>query len=479
MFFGREEILEKLDALIGKRVGSLVTCRGRRRVGKSTVIEQFARRNEARFIKIEGIRPSAKTNNQLELRSFAEQLALQTNAESSIPNNWLAAFKRLDREINDEELTVVLLDEISWMGYYDALFADTIKIAWDNMWKKHNRLIVVLCGSVSSWIKEHIIDNASYVGRRSCDLVVRELPLKECVRFWGNEIERVDLREIVDILSVTGGIPRYLEEVNPRMSAAENLRRMAFSRDGVLRTDFDEMFNDVITNQPTFTSDVLRSLIDGPKTATEIAKELEIEKGGRVTAALQRLVEAGFAMSDRGRNPETGEDLREHRYRLSDNYCRFYLKYIEPVKDVIDRDEYEFGGLQSLENMDAVMGLAFENLIVNNYHALIPFLHLKGSLITSAAPYIRRGSSAARGRKGCQVDLLVQTRRSLCFVEVKRRQEISRDIITQMQEKITSVKRPAGMSVSCALVYFGQISPLIAADGYFSALIPFRKLIGL
>ena len=479
MFFGREEILEKLDSLMGKRVASLVTCRGRRRIGKSTLIERFAMNNEARFIKIEGIRPSRTTNNALELRSFAEQLSLQTDAESSQPDNWLSAFKRLDREIRDHELTVVLLDEISWMGHYDELFADTIKIAWDNMWKKHDRLILVLCGSVSSWIKEKLVDNASFVGRRSCDLVVRELPLKECVKFWGREVDRIDLKEIVDVLSVTGGVPRYLEEIDPRLSARENLHRMAFSRDGVLRTDFDEMFADVITRQPTFTSQVLRCLLDGPRSVAEVCLELNIEKGGRVTDALARLVEAGFAMSDAGRNPETGKTLREVRYRLSDNYCRFYLKYIEPIKDVIDRDEYEFTGLESLENIDAVMGLAFENLIVNNYHALVPFLHLNGTVITSAAPYVRRGTAGSRGRKGCQVDLLIQTRKMLYFVEVKRQREIARDVIDEVQRKIDAVKRPSGMSAVGALVYYGQLSPVVAADGYFMALVPVRQLFGL
>lgn len=479
MFFGREDVLSKLDSLLGKRVASLVTCRGRRRIGKSTLIERFAKNNEARFIKIEGVRPGRTTNNASELRSFAEQLSLQTDAESSMPDNWLSAFKRLNREINDQELTVVLLDEISWMGHYDELFADTIKIAWDNMWKKHDRLIVVLCGSVSSWIREKLVDNASFVGRRSCDLVVRELPLKECAKFWGREVERIDLKEIVDVLSVTGGVPRYLEEIDPRLSASENIRRMAFSRDGVLRNDFDDMFADVITRQPTFTAQVLRCLVDGPRSAAEVCRQLKIEKGGRVSDALGRLVEAGFAMSDVGRNPETGGALREVRYRLSDNYCRFYLKYIEPVKDVIDRDEYEFAGLESLESVEAVMGLAFENLIVNNYHALLPFLHLNGTIITSAAPYSRKGTAGARGRRGCQVDLLIQTRKALCFVEVKRRKEITRDVIEEVQRKIDAVKRPAGISAASALVYYGQLSPVVAADGYFSAIVPIRKLLGV
>lgn len=77
MFFGREDVLAKLDSLLGKRVASLVTCRGRRRIGKSTLVERFAKNNEARFIKIEGVKPAKTMNNASELRSFAEQLALE------------------------------------------------------------------------------------------------------------------------------------------------------------------------------------------------------------------------------------------------------------------------------------------------------------------------------------------------------------------------------------------------------------------
>jgi len=117
--------------------------------------------------------------------------------------------------------------------------------------------------------------------------------------------------------------------------------------------------------------------------------------------------------------------------------------------------------------------------VVNNYHELVPYLHLKGCVITSAAPFYRKGSTAARGRKGCQVDLLIQTRKALCFVEVKRKKEIQRDIIEEMESKVSAIRRREGMSTFVALVHFGEVSPVVAADGYFSAIIPFKKLLGL
>ena len=87
MFFGREEQIGQLEELLRKRTASLVTCRGRRRIGKSTLIEVFARRAGCRFIKIEGRRPLQSLSNADELMTFAQQLADQTAAETPPPAN--------------------------------------------------------------------------------------------------------------------------------------------------------------------------------------------------------------------------------------------------------------------------------------------------------------------------------------------------------------------------------------------------------
>ena len=119
MFFGREEQIEQLKGLLRKRTASLVTCRGRRRIGKSTLIEVFARRSGCRFIKIEGRRPLQSLSNEDELMTFAQQLANQTAAETTPPSCWLDAFRRLNSQVNDNESTVILLDEVSWLAHYD------------------------------------------------------------------------------------------------------------------------------------------------------------------------------------------------------------------------------------------------------------------------------------------------------------------------------------------------------------------------
>jgi len=82
-----------------------------------------------------------------------------------------------------------------------------------------------------------------------------------------------------------------------------------------------------------------------------------------------------------------------------------------------------------------------------------------------------------RGRKGCQIDLLIQTRRTICVVEIKRRREIGREIIEEVDKKVRTIKRPDGVSIRTALVYDGHLSPVVAADGYFDAIVPFSELL--
>ena len=470
MFYGRESDLNELLTLWNKRVSSLITCRGRRRIGKSTLIREFAKKSKARLIQLEGMRPRVGLSNEDELRHFSRMLAAQTAAENSLPENWLIAFKRLGEQIRDNERTVVLLDEISWMGHYDELFADTLKTAWELYFKPHDRLVVAACGSVSSWIKENIIDNGAFMGRRSGDFVLHELPLKDCVKFWGRAAETIDKGEILDVLSVTGGVPRYLEEIDPALSADDNIRRLGFLRKSVLREDFDEMFTDVIAAQPRFSGEVLRCLVDGPKTVSEVAAKLGVERGGNVSKAMVRLGEAGFVSPDHGKNPETGAEIRERRFRLSDNYARFYLKFIEPVKELIDNGGFAFTSLKALGGWNAVKGLAFENLVLNHYPEFAARLGLSTTLVKSAAPYVKRRSKET-GEAGCQIDLLLQAENMMCLVEIKRQKSIGVEVIEEMEAKVSALGRKRGVTLRTALVYSGELDPEVAASGYFNAIV--------
>ena len=481
MFVGRENELESLRLLLDKRTSSLVACRGRRRIGKSTLIEEFARRNRCRLVEIDGLLPREGMTNQVQLDNFIEKLAAQTSVDGTKVSSWFEAFMRLDKAIAWDDWTVVLLDEVSWMGRYDPDFPARLKSAWDMMLKHHDHLVVVICGSVSTWIKKNILENTGFAGRFSRDLVVRELPLAQCKAFWGDAAERLSPSEIIDVLSVTGGIPRYLEEVNPRLSANENIKRMFFGRDGVLFGDFKAIFSQAFGEESVLKQKILRTLIDGPRTCIEVAEALHIERGGSLSETLEILVDAGFVTKDEGYNPETGKKARTVKYRLSDNYTRFYLKYVLPHETEILSDTYLFDTLESLPGGDVVLGLQFENLVVNNFRELVKPLHLEGVPVLSAVPYEKRAAKGNRkdGGKGLQIDLLVQTRKSAYVVEVKRKRHIGESIEAEVAEKVARLRHPRGMSIRTALVYEGELAPVVRGNGYFDAIISAADLLGL
>ena len=477
-FIGRKEYLDDMESLWRKKTSSIIACRGRRRIGKSTLFREFARRTADMYIEIEGLPPDKNMTNRMQLDNFVSALSSQTGCPQDPVPDWLHAFQRLEKQIDDTKRTVVLLDEISWMGGYDASFPGVLRTAWETFLHRHDRLVFVVCGSVSAWIKENILGNTGFTGRFSRDYVLPELSLSECAEFWGDAKSRVSSREIVNVLSVTGGVPRYLEEVDSGLDADENVRRMCFMPAGELYNDFDAIFDPMFGVDVELKRRILLELVGSPLSAAELERAFELDRNGRVTKSLKALKEGGFVTDDPRLNPETGEQARTARFRLRDNYTRFYLKYVAPRKVQIEMGSYRFASIAALTDWNIVMGLQFENLVVNNAMALLPFLHIGNAVVESAAPYrnTRRGADAGNG---CQIDLLIQTPRTAYVVEIKRRREIGIEVIDEVERKIRRLPLRKGMSSRPVLVFDGEMHPAVEASGYFDAIIPFRRLLGL
>ena len=151
-FYGRRKLLDEMAELWRKPTAKLMTCRGRRRIGKSTLVEHFAREGEATFWSFEGLPPQPRMTNQDQLNAFARRLAELAKTSLEHFNSWFDAFKALAEHLPKDQRVVLLLDEISWMGKYDPNFPGELKFAWDQRWHSQSELIVVVCGSVSSWI---------------------------------------------------------------------------------------------------------------------------------------------------------------------------------------------------------------------------------------------------------------------------------------------------------------------------------------
>lgn len=476
MFIGREEQLKLLDALWGRDSGVLVTCRGRRRIGKSTLIEEFALRSGARFISIEGLAPHKRMTDAIQRKRFCEKVAEYAMRSTEESETWSLAFSQLNGLLSGEGRTVVLLDEISWMGGWNPDFAGYLKEAWDKRLRKHPNLIFVLCGSVSAWIVENILNSTGFVGRNSLDIELKELSIRDSVLIWGSCAERMSTREKLDMLSVTGGVPKYLEEVRPSLSVDENVRQMCFMPNGILFREFDETFNQVFGRKAKARGRILRELVSHPRTVAEIAAKDKARVSGAYSKTLEDLCRAGYVMRDDGLNPLTGKLVRRARFRVCDNYVRFYLHYIEPRREAIRRGLLEFSSIEQLPGLQAFYGFQFENLILNHINDLFPHLGIDKSLVLSAFPYVQMPTKRHRG---CQVDLLIQTQRTLIVVEIKRCKEIGYEVVDEVAEKVKRLAYDKNLSVRTALVYDGRLSPRIEADRFFDFVISADRLFGV
>ena len=325
-FFGRENLLEQLAALWRRSTATLVTCRGRRRIGKSTLIAQFAKTERASFWDFEGLAPQPKMTNRDQLAAFSRQLAEHAGREVVLYDSWFDAFRALSEALPRTGRCVVLLDEVSWMAKCDPNFPGELKYAWDQRFHARKDLVVVVCGSVSSWIDRNIISNTGFVGRISLDLVVPELTMHEAAAFWGAARSRVAPREILDVLSVTGGIPRYLEEVDPALSADENIKRMCFRPNGYLFRDFDDVFSTVFSSTAVLKRRTLEILSSGSYDGVALAEKLGTARNGQFSEMMDELEMAGFVAADTGMPGK-----RTTRRRGASEFC--YKSCTLPVRD--------------------------------------------------------------------------------------------------------------------------------------------------
>ena len=473
MFIGRERELEDLTGFWGRDQGVLITCRGRRRIGKSTLISEFASRTAKTFISIVGLAPRKGMTDARQRRNFCEKIAEYAERDYVAADTWSKAFRQLDELLVDCGRTVVLLDEISWMGGYDLDFAGYFKEAWDTYLHRHRDLIVVLCGSVSAWIAENILNSTGFVGRDSFDIELGELSLADSVKLFGPMSERLSTTEKLDLLSLTGGVPKYLEEVRPELSVDDNYRRLCFLPRSLLFREFNETFSEVFGVRMTTRGRILRLLLDGGLSSSELAEQEGKQPNGTYADALRDLQLAGFVAEDAGLSPLTGKPVKQSRYRVKDNYARFYLKNIEPRAAAIKAGLFEFSSLEQLNGWDSILGLQFQNLILNHVTDLFPRLGLGKSLVLSAAPYVQ---NATKRNRGCQIDLLIRTERMLMVVEVKRKKQIGHEIIAEVEEKVRRLRHDRRLSIRTALVYDGNLSASVPADRYFDFIVPVDEL---
>lgn len=465
-FVGRNTELTALLALREKASASMVVLRGRRRIGKSRLTEELGKAF-ARAYYYSGLPPEPGVHAQHQRDEFARQLKDRIKGiQIADTSDWTPLFWALARATKKGSVLIVL-DELTWMGAKDPTFLGKLKTCWDLEFKKNNQLVLVLSGSLSAWLERNVLNSTGFLGRVSVDLHLDEMPLADCAKFWRG---RISSFEKLKVLSVTGGVPRYLEELLPALDAEQNIARMCFSPQGFLFSEFDRLFTDLFQTRARAYSRIVQALVTGPKTPEQLTKAVKASSGGTLSHSLDDLTETGYIARDHSWNIGKTPDGKLSRYRLADNYIRFYLKYIEP-----NRQRIETGAYSGPSSWAAIFGLQVENLLIKNRSRLFSTLALEPGDVMHAGPYFQKPTSR---QPGCQIDYLIETRyRTLFACECKFTTErVDTGVVADMEQKLQRLRVPRGFSVRPILVHANGVSDAVLEREYFARIVDLTSL---
>lgn len=418
--------------------------------------------------------PTKKTSATLQRKEFAAQME-RAGLPKVEATDWGNLFFALSK-YTEEGPVLVVLDEISWMGNKDPTFLGKLKTAWDMYFSNNPKLIMALSGSISSWIEENILSSTGFVGRITSDLVLEELPIYVCNAFWQSKEDLIAPYEKFQILAITGGVPRYLEEIIPKTPLEKIIHRLCFTKGGLLVREFEEIFSDLFLKKYSSYKEIVTCLADRPKELSLLCKKLKQTKGGLRSKYLNDLIKAGFVQRDFVWHLDNGKEGKLSRYRLSDNYLRFYLKYIFPNLGKIEKGLIYSALATSLPGWEGIMGLQFENLVVHNRPSLWKLISLTLDEIVMDGPYFQH---ATNRQKGCQIDYMIQTRFNTLYIfEVKfSKHPIGSKIIEEIKEKLKNLKTPKQFSIRPILIHVNGIEEVVQEEGFFDKIIDFSQML--
>jgi uncharacterized protein len=468
-FIGRGAELATLKDLTRLDSASLVVIKGRRRVGKSRVARELAvRLPEYRSVLLEGMAPSDQIAAADEREDFAQQLSTKLSIPPPRSDDWNTLLWTLaDR--TREGKWIIILDEINWLGGKDPTFLPKLKSAWDQYFSANRSLIMILSGSLTGWIEKNILHSTAFVGRVHVNLTLDELPLRHCGPFFNRGHSYLSSYEKFRILSVTGGIPAYLERIDPRSTADANIERLCFKRDGYLFGEFETLFHDLFERK-LFYRQLMEAVAEEPLDLESIYRKMGVQKSTYVSNCIEDLIQTGFLARHYTWNISSGTISKRSRIRVVDNYTRFYFLCIRPNKDAVERSA---GRLP--DGIDGMLGMQFENMILKNRPALWERLRIDARDIVFENPYWQK---ATIKKRGCQIDYMIQCRNNTLYAcEIKfSKDPLPASLITEVTDRIDAISRPRHYSIRPALIHVNGVSNAIADARYFDELIDLSDL---
>jgi uncharacterized protein len=337
MLIGREKELGIFKRLLQSKKAEFLAIYGRRRIGKTYLVNQFFK-DKGIYFTITG---SKKASKKKQLKNFHDEfLAIfgDNYNHTLAPSDWSDAFQRMQKtlkSLNTSKKIILFFDELPWLATPRSDFLSALEYIWNQHLSRMDNVILVICGSAAAWmIKKVIHDKGGLHGRLSAQIALQPFHLNEIEKLLFSQNVNLNRKQILNLYMAFGGVAKYLTYIPPGLSSSQIINELCFSPTGSLFLELSHLYGSLFDN-PENHIKIIKALAkkrDGIDQKT-LLEQVDLKYGGFSTSILNELEESGFITSV----PEIRKSKKLRKYRLIDEYSYFYLTWIEKVKSQILR----------------------------------------------------------------------------------------------------------------------------------------------
>lgn len=395
---GRDRECGELERCLNSNRSELVIVYGRRRIGKTFLIEEFFNQKfDFKYVGAHGM------TTRRQLRNFQRVLNTYSKKQYTNIRNWDDAFFALEEYLSalpSDRKRVVFIDEMPWMDSRGSIFVSALENFWNGWAMSQRNIMLIATGSATSWMKDKIIANKGGLHARiTSNLHLSPFTLNEAERylnFIGVEWDRYQQAQTYMVL---GGIPFYYSLIEPSLSFAQNIDRLFFNEGALLKLEFDELYNALFKRADLYLS-IVKLLSDHEVGLTnkEIIQSLSI-KSSNVTKALKNLESSDMIEKWQ----QYGNKRRGAVYRLTDFFSLFYFRFLQ---NNLSHDEDWWNNHFDSGKVYDWMGRSFELICMLHHRQIKSALGITGIATSLSSWQVK--ANKEQTLPGGQIDMIIE-----------------------------------------------------------------------
>lgn len=381
----------------------LVAIYGRRRVGKTYLVKQFFN-NDFDFY----FTGSFDTPRSTQLTLFKKELERCSHAKKLKPKDWYEAFDQLRDYLSslDKKRIIVFIDELPWLDTPKSGFLSAFSYFWNTWASSTPNLKLFVCGSATTWMLSKLIgDQGGMHGRVNRQIYLRPFTLAETEQFLQSKNVDWNRYLITEAYMTMGGIPYYLDMIEPNLTLNENIDHLFFAQGAALRTEYDFIFRSLFKNSKLYRS-VVEHLAANRHgmTRADIQAAMKLDDGGLLTEVLDNLCKCDFIR----RYSAFGKKEQGKIYQLTDLFSLFYMQFVEKTEG---QDYHFWSNMQDNPRRTSWQGCAFEQVCLHHVPQIKRRLGISG-ILSDVRSWACKAFTDSDGTeyKGSQIGLVIDRR---------------------------------------------------------------------